>query len=66
MRQLDIRGLNRSKKVRTTRPDEAATRHPDLVDREFTADGPNQLWVTNLTYVPTWSGVALAGRCRRP
>jgi putative transposase len=58
MRQLDIRGVNRSKKVRTTRPDQAATRHPDLVDRQFNAESPNQLWVTDLTFVPTWSGVA--------
>ena len=33
-------------------------RHPDLVRRDFTAAGPNQLWVTDLTYVPTWAGVA--------
>lgn len=58
MRQLDIRGVNRSKKVRTTRPDNQADRHPDLVGRAFVADGPNQLWVTDLTFVPTWSGVA--------
>jgi putative transposase len=58
MRQLQIRGVNRSKKVRTTRPDEQAARHPDLVDRQFTADRPNALWVTDLTYVPTWGGVA--------
>ena len=58
MRQLDISGVNRSNKVRTTRPDNQAGRHPDLVDRQFNADGPNQLWVTDLTDVPTWSGVA--------
>ena len=58
MRQLEIRGVNRSKKVRTTRPDEHAVRHPDLVDREFVAERPNALWVTDLTYVPTWAGVA--------
>ncbi|MFP4635934.1 MAG: IS3 family transposase [Nitriliruptoraceae bacterium] len=58
MRQLGIQGVNRSKKVRTTRPDEDAPRHPDLVDREFIAERPNALWVTDLTYVPTWSGVA--------
>ena len=58
MRQLGIQGVNRSKKVRTTRPDEGAPRHPDLVDRKFVADRPNALWVTDLTYVPTWSGVA--------
>ena len=45
------------KRVRTTRPDPAAGRHPDLVKREFTATAPNRLWVTDLTFVPTWAGV---------
>jgi putative transposase len=58
MRQLDIRGVKPSKKVRTTRPDEQAARHPDLVGRQFVADAPNQLWVTDLTFVPTWNGIA--------
>jgi putative transposase len=58
MRQMDIRGVNRSKTIRTTRPDQGATRHPDLVDRKFVAERPNGLWVTDLTFVPTWSGVA--------
>jgi len=58
MGQMGIQGVNRSRKVRTTRPDETAGRHPDLVDRQFVADRPNALWVTDLTYVPTWSGVA--------
>jgi putative transposase len=57
MRQLGIRGVNRSKRVRTTRRDETAERHPDRVDRKFVAQRPNELWVTDLTYVPTWSGV---------
>jgi putative transposase len=35
-----------------------AARHPDLVNRDFTATAPNQLWVTDLTYVVTWAGVA--------
>ena len=35
-----------------------AARHPDLVKRDFTATGPNQLWVTDLTYVPTFAGIA--------
>ena len=48
MRQLGIQGVNRSKKVRTTRPDDEAARHPDLVDRQFVAEAPNQLWVTDL------------------
>jgi len=39
-------------------PDPGAPRHPDLVGRDFTASAPNQLWVTDLTFVPTWAGVA--------
>jgi putative transposase len=58
MRQAGLRGVTRAKTVRTTRPDPAAARHPDLVRRDFTASCPNQLWVTDLTYVPTWAGVA--------
>lgn len=48
----------RTKRVRTTRADEAAARHPALVKRDFTATGPNQLWVTDLTCVPTFAGIA--------
>jgi putative transposase len=44
--------------LRTTRPDPSAARPADLVKRDFTASAPNELWVTDLTYVPTWSGVA--------
>jgi len=40
----------------TTRPDPAAARPPDLVERNFTAPEPNRLWVVEFTYVPTWSG----------
>jgi putative transposase len=58
MRQAGIEGVLRSKRVRTTRREQAAGRHPDLVGRQFTADGPNQLWVTDLTFVSTWAGVA--------
>ena len=58
MRRLDIRGVQRQKRVRTTRPDPAAARPPDLVERDFTADAPNRLWVADLTHVATWSGVA--------
>ena len=58
MRQAGLRGVRRSKRVRTTRRDDAAPRSPDLVERDFTATAPNQLWVTDLTFVPTWAGVA--------
>ena len=58
MRAAGICGARRGKRVRTTKADPAATRHPDLVKRQFSATAPNQLWVTDLTFVPTWAGVA--------
>jgi putative transposase len=58
MRAAGIHGARRGKRVRTTTPDLAAARHPDLVQRKFTANAPNQLWVTDLTFVPTWAAVA--------
>jgi putative transposase len=58
MRRAGIQGVLRSKRVRTTRRDASAGRHPDLVGRQFTASNPNELWVTDLTFVPTWAGVA--------
>ncbi len=56
MRQLGLRGAVRGRKPRTTIPDEAAARPADLVERNFTAEQPNQLWVADLTYVATWIG----------
>ena len=50
-------GALRRKKVRTTVPDESAQRPADLVDRQFFATRPNQLWVADFTYVATWSGM---------
>ena len=58
MRAAGIEGVRRGKRVRTTKADPAAARHPDLVKRNFTATAPNDLWVTDLTFVPTWAGVA--------
>ena len=59
MRELRIEGVSRrGKKVFTTRQDPDAMRAPDLVNRNFTADRPDALWVTDLTYVPTRSGMA--------
>jgi putative transposase len=59
MRVMEIEGISRQRrKVFTTRADPDATRAPDLVNRNFTADRPDALWVTDLTYVPTRSGMA--------
>ncbi len=58
MKTLGIQGVRRGRRVRTTRPNPQATRPADLVERDFTADRPNHLWVMDLTYVPTWSGIA--------
>ncbi len=59
MRELGIEGVSRRrKKVFTTLADPDATRAPDLVNRNFTAEHPDALWVTDLTYVPTRSGMA--------
>ena len=44
--------------VKTTKPDPTEVKHPDLVKRVFSSTAPNQLWVTDLTFVPTWAGVA--------
>lgn len=57
MRQLDIQGAKRGKRRRTTTPDETASRPADLVERNFSAIAPNELWVADFTYVSTWTGV---------
>ena len=59
MKAAGIEGVSRRRrKVRTTISDPSAPRPADLVKRDFTAEAPNALWVTDLTYVPTWSGFA--------
>ena len=58
MRQMGIRGVSRRRRVRTTVPDDNAGRPADLVERDFTADRPNLLWVTDLTFVSTWAQTA--------
>jgi len=57
MRQMGLRGAVRGRAFKvTTVADESSRRPPDLVEREFHADRPNQLWVADLTYVATWAG----------
>ncbi len=47
----------RGKPWRTTTPDPEGQRKPDLVERDFTAAQPNQLWVADFTHLRTWEGV---------
>jgi len=56
MREMGLQGVRRGKFKRTTIPDEQAARPADLVNRDFSATRPNQLWVADITYVATWSG----------
>ena len=56
MRKLGLRGVMRGKVVRTTTSDSKAQCPLDRVNRQFKADRPNQLWVSDFTYVSTWQG----------
>ncbi|QHC23063.1 IS3 family transposase [Streptomyces sp. GS7] len=56
MRQAGLRGVIRAKSPRTTRPAPETSRPADLVERQFTATAPNQLWVADITYIRTFSG----------
>jgi putative transposase len=56
MRAANLEGVSRRRKFRTTVRDANARPAPDLVDRQFKADGPNKLWVADITYIPTWAG----------
>lgn len=56
MTRLGLQGARRGKVVRTTVPDHAAPCPLDRVNRQFKADHPNQLWVSDFTYVSTWQG----------
>ena len=54
MRTAGLEGVTRRRKTFTTKRDRDARPAPDLLERDFTATGPNQVWVADITYVPTW------------
>lgn len=56
MRRLGLQGVRRGKRIRTTVPDTSMACPLDRVNRQFSADRPNQLWVSDFTYVSTWQG----------
>ena len=57
MKQADIKGLTRRKFHRTTRRDKRERPAPDLLNRDFTANGPDEVCVADVTYVTTWAGI---------
>ena len=56
MRSAGLRGVSRAKGPRTTIPGNGPETRPDLVERDFTATTPNQLWVADITYCRTFAG----------
>lgn len=57
MQAMGLAGATRGRAwITTTQADDSTTRPPDLVERHFAATGPNQLWVSDFTYVATWRG----------
>jgi putative transposase len=57
MRENGLKSIVSPTSVVTTTPDVAVPANEDLVKRNFKADGPDQLWVADATYIPTWAGV---------
>ena len=56
LQQAGLRGVSRRKWIRTTVRSATGRPAPDLVQRQFVATAPNQLWVADITYIPTWAG----------
>lgn len=56
MREAGLEGVSRRRKVKTTVRDREAKAAPDLVNRKFQASRPNELWVADITYIPTLAG----------
>ncbi len=56
MRRAGLVGCHRRRPVHTTQRDPKAEPAPDLVQRTFSTSAPDQLWIADITYVPTWEG----------
>ena len=56
MRESGRAGVSRRRGTRTTCVDRSQGAAPDRVERQFTADAPDRIWVADITYVPTWAG----------
>jgi putative transposase len=56
MRKTGLQGMSRGRTVCTTVASKLDVKLPDLVKLNFTATRPNQLWVADITFVPTWAG----------
>jgi putative transposase len=56
LKQAGLRGVSRRKWIQTTVRSASDRPAPDLVQRQFAATAPNQLWVADITYIPTWAG----------
>jgi len=56
MKAAGLKGVSRRRRPATTIRDKSTRPAPDLVDRDFTAEEPDELWVADVTYVPTDGG----------
>jgi putative transposase len=56
LRGMELEGVSRRQSVRTTRRSADGVPAADLVERDFVVEGPDRLWVADITYVPTWAG----------
>jgi len=61
MRAAGLRGATLRRFVVTTTADPRASRAVDLVDRRFYSDGPDRLWVADISYIPTWVRISVSG-----
>ncbi len=56
MKEVGLEGVTRRKGTKTTRREKNALKAPDLVNRDFSAESPNKLWIADMTNIPTWLG----------